>query len=88
MITIFLLPQTRTKMSLKELFDHISSDDLESAKTLLAGGQVKVNDADEHGMSALQHASFKGLPKMCQMLLDQVWVGQGVTDFNNHISST
>ncbi|KAF0299788.1 Ankyrin repeat and MYND domain-containing protein 2 [Amphibalanus amphitrite] len=58
-------------MSLKELFDHISNDDLEAAKALLAGGQVKVNDADEHGMSALQHASFKGLPKMCQMLLDQ-----------------
>ena len=59
-------------MSLQDLFDHISNDDLEATKNLLAGGQVKVNDADEHGMSALQHASFKGLPKMCQMLLDQV----------------
>ena len=59
-------------MSLQDLFDLISNDDLEAAKAMLATGQVKVNDADDHGMSALQHASFKGLPKMCQMLLDQV----------------
>ena len=59
-------------MSLQDLFDLISNDDLEAAKAMLAAGQIKVNDVDDHGMSALQHASFKGLPKMCQMLLDQV----------------
>ncbi|XP_037068177.1 ankyrin repeat and MYND domain-containing protein 2-like [Pollicipes pollicipes] len=58
-------------MLLQKLFDHISADDVEAAKEQLSSGSVKVNDCDDHGMTALQHASYKGRHKICQMLLDQ-----------------
>ncbi|XP_044015347.1 ankyrin repeat and MYND domain-containing protein 2 isoform X2 [Aphidius gifuensis] len=55
----------------KEIFDKISNNDTIGLKTLLSSFKVKIQCVDEHGMSPLQYACFKGNKEIAQMLLDQ-----------------
>lgn len=66
----------------KEIFDKISNNDTIGLKTLLSSIKAKIQCVDEHGMSPLQYACFKGNKEMAQMLLDQVRTKQN----NNNIS--
>jgi len=52
----------------------ISKNSVGDVKLLLAQGEATANDVDDHGMSLLQHACYKGNMEMVQMLLDQVWL--------------
>ena len=56
----------------KEIYDKITKNEVEELKTLLATTKMKLDFVDEHGMSLLQHACFKGNKEIVQMLLDQV----------------
>lgn len=52
------------------LLDCVQRRDVSSARRLLGSKEVKVDEVDEHGMTALQHSAFKGDRAMVQALLD------------------
>lgn len=54
------------------IFDAIGKEDLTEFKKLLAEHKGDVNFFDENGMTALQHAAYKGNKDMVQLLLDRV----------------
>lgn len=56
----------------KDIFQKISANEVEELKSLLSANKVKVDFVDEHGVSPLQHACYKGNQDIAQMLLDQV----------------
>lgn len=53
----------------KELIRVISKGTVEEAGQLLGSKDVHVNCLDEHGMSPLMHAAYKGKADMCKLLL-------------------
>ncbi|XP_049585646.1 ankyrin repeat and MYND domain-containing protein 2a [Syngnathus scovelli] len=53
----------------KELFDVISTGNVQEASRLLGCKDVRVNCLDENGMTPLMHAAYKGKADMCKLLL-------------------
>ncbi|XP_059057121.1 ankyrin repeat and MYND domain-containing protein 2 [Achroia grisella] len=55
----------------KTIFDAIGQNDLSEFKNILAQHKGGVDFFDENGMTALQHAAYKGNKDMVQLLLDR-----------------
>lgn len=55
-----------------EIFDFISKNDIDNVQKLLSEHKLRVDLYDEHGMTPLQHAAYKGNKQICQLLLDHV----------------
>lgn len=55
-----------------DIFYRISKDDESGVTEFLTKDKKLVNSLDEHGMTPLQHAAYKGNKSMCQMLFDYV----------------
>lgn len=53
-----------------KIFDCVAKNNVSELKTLLSGFQGDI--FDEHGMTPLQHAAYKGNKEIVQLLLDQV----------------
>ncbi|XP_019734138.1 ankyrin repeat and MYND domain-containing protein 2, partial [Hippocampus comes] len=53
----------------KELFDVITTGNVQEASRLLGCKDVRVNCLDEYGMTPLMHAAYKGKADMCKLLL-------------------
>lgn len=53
----------------KQLVAVISKGNEQEAVTLLGSKDVRVNFLDEHGMTPLMHAAYKGKVEMCRLLL-------------------
>lgn len=58
----------------KKIFEYISAGDLESVRRQFSALDCNVDIIDEHGMTPLSHAAFKGNKEICQYLLDQVYI--------------
>lgn len=58
----------------KTIFDAIAQGDLAEFKNILAQHKGGVDFFDENGMTALQHAAYKGNKDMVQLLLDRVCI--------------
>lgn len=58
--------------SVQQIIDKISKNSVAEAKNLFTQNATDANTCDEHGMSLLQHACYKGNRDMVQFLLDQV----------------
>ena len=56
----------------KRIFEEVSKDNLQAVGEILRSGAVSVDITDEHGMTPLQHAAYRGNEAMCRMLLDLV----------------
>lgn len=56
----------------KTIFDAIAQGDLDLFRNILAQHKSNVDFFDENGMTALQHAAYKGNKDMVQLLLDRV----------------
>lgn len=52
--------------------EKINNSDLTGLQELLKSHEVEIEDEDDHGMTLLQHAAFKGKKDLCQLLLDLV----------------
>ncbi|XP_048366893.1 ankyrin repeat and MYND domain-containing protein 2 isoform X2 [Sphaerodactylus townsendi] len=53
----------------KELLEVVGKGNTEEAARLLGNKNVRVNCLDEHGMTPLMHAAYKGKVDMCKLLL-------------------
>uniref|UniRef100_A0A4W3HEH2 Ankyrin repeat and MYND domain containing 2b n=1 Tax=Callorhinchus milii TaxID=7868 RepID=A0A4W3HEH2_CALMI len=53
----------------KELLQVISEGNVQEAGRLLGSTNVRVNCLDQHGMTPLMHAAYKGKAEMCKLLL-------------------
>ncbi|XP_015277068.1 PREDICTED: ankyrin repeat and MYND domain-containing protein 2 isoform X2 [Gekko japonicus] len=53
----------------KELLEVLGKGNTEEAARLLGNKNVRVNCLDEHGMTPLMHAAYKGKVDMCKLLL-------------------
>lgn len=56
----------------RTIFDAIGVNDFIDFKNILAQHKGTVDFFDENGMTALQHAAYKGNKDMVQLLLDRV----------------
>lgn len=54
------------------IFNAIAQGDLNEFKNILSQHKGSVDLFDENGMTALQHAAYKGNKDMVQLLLDRV----------------
>ncbi|KPJ05062.1 PREDICTED: ankyrin repeat and MYND domain-containing protein 2 [Papilio xuthus] len=67
----------------KSIFNAIAQEDLDEFKSILAHHKGSVDLFDENGMTALQHAAYKGNKDMVQMLLDRgADVNSGKHEYN------
>ncbi|XP_022820074.1 ankyrin repeat and MYND domain-containing protein 2 [Spodoptera litura] len=67
----------------KTIFDAIAQNDLVEFKNILAQHKGTVDFFDENGMTALQHAAYKGNKDMVQLLLDRgADVNSGKHEYN------
>lgn len=67
----------------KTIFDAIAQGDLTEFKNILAQHKGGVDFFDENGMTALQHAAYKGNKDMVQLLLDRgADVNSGKHEYN------
>lgn len=56
----------------KELFEAISANDLQTIVNIFSeNGSININSTDEHGMSLLQHACYKGHLQIAQYLIER-----------------
>lgn len=53
----------------KELLEAIGKGELEETARLLGSKNVRVNCLDEHGMTPLMHAAYKGKVEVCKLLV-------------------
>lgn len=53
----------------KKLFESINAGNIDDVKALLAQG-VPVDSLDDHGMTPLQHAAYKGIQELCELFLN------------------
>lgn len=56
----------------EKIFDAIAQGDMAEFNNFLAQHKGSVDLYDENGMTALQHAAYKGNKEMVQTLLDRV----------------
>lgn len=63
----------------KSLFSHLNKGDFEEASRLLRSGSVRIDCLDEHGMTPLMCAAYKGKAEMCELL-----IAQGADVNSNH----
>nr|CAG4651824.1 EOG090X06BA [Triops cancriformis] len=54
----------------KKVIEKINAKDLNGVSALVKEHGLKPDIVDEHGMTPLQHAAYKGQLEMCQLLLD------------------
>ncbi|CAG7828652.1 unnamed protein product [Allacma fusca] len=66
------------------IFTLISKDDVQGVTEILRTGSVNVDIVDEHGMTPLQHAAYRGNETMCRMLLDRGADVNGGNHNNNY----
>lgn len=52
--------------------EKINNNDSTGLQELVKCQEVGIDSEDEHGMTLLQHAAFKGKKDICQLLLDLV----------------
>lgn len=64
--------QRKEQLKEKKIFDAIAQGDLAEFNNFLAQHKGSVDLYDENGMTALQHAAYKGNKEMVQTLLDRV----------------
>lgn len=64
--------QKKEQLKEKKIFDAIAQGDLAEFNNFLAQHKGSVDLYDENGMTALQHAAYKGNKEMVQTLLDRV----------------
>lgn len=57
---------------INKAIEKISNNDSTGLQELIKSQEVVIDSEDEHGMTLLQHAAFKGKKDMCQLLLDLV----------------
>lgn len=57
-----------------KVFELITNNDLYGLKNHLTLNEIKIDILDDHGMTPLTHACFKGNYEISQYLLDQVIV--------------
>lgn len=55
-----------------DFFSKITKNDVTGATNDLKLGLAKVDSQDEHGMTPLMHAAYRGSKEMCELLLDHV----------------
>lgn len=55
-----------------DFFSKITRNDITSVSNELESGLAKVDMQDEHGMTPLMHAAYRGNKEMCEILLDHV----------------
>lgn len=67
----------------KLLFQKVQEGNEDEVKTLLSSDDVRVDPLDEHGMTPLQHAAYRGNYRLCKLFLDR---GADVNS-NHHDSS-
>ena len=60
--------------SFNKAIDKITGDDAAGLQELLKSREVEIEEEDDHGMTLLQHAAFKGKKDLCQLLLDLVHI--------------
>lgn len=60
------------KQLFSELTDKINCGDAVALQDLMKRNSVQPDAHDDHGMTLLQHAAFKGNRDMCQLLIDLV----------------
>ncbi|XP_047461522.1 ankyrin repeat and MYND domain-containing protein 2-like isoform X2 [Mugil cephalus] len=53
----------------RKILQVIAAGDVQEAAQLLESNEVRVNCLDEHGMTPLMHAAYKGKADMCHLLL-------------------
>ncbi|XP_002738103.1 ankyrin repeat and MYND domain-containing protein 2-like [Saccoglossus kowalevskii] len=53
----------------KDLFEEISHGKVSKVKEIVSSGKVRVDCLEEHGMTPLQNAAFKGNKELCELLL-------------------
>lgn len=75
----------------KKVFDAIAQGDLAEFNNLLAQHKGSVDLYDENGMTALQHAAYKGNKEMVQTLLDRVsntncFLSQSLSHLRNYLA--
>ncbi|CAN7986452.1 unnamed protein product, partial [Ixodes hexagonus] len=65
-----MAPSTKGELSdsEKELYAAVQAGDLAEARTLL--NKVRIDCLDEHGMTPLQHAAYRGNYELCKLLLE------------------
>lgn len=55
-----------------DFFSKITKNDITGMTNDLKLGVAKVDTQDEHGMTPLMHAAYRGNKEMCEILLDHV----------------
>ncbi|XP_070536032.1 ankyrin repeat and MYND domain-containing protein 2-like [Ptychodera flava] len=53
----------------RDLYEYINSGAIDKVKDVLSQKGVRVDCYDDHGMTPLQHAAFKGSKELCELLL-------------------
>nr|SVE91141.1 EOG090X06BA [Daphnia sinensis] len=56
--------------NINKAIEKINNNDSTGLQELIKSQEVGIDSEDEHGMTLLQHAAFKGKKDMCQLLLD------------------
>lgn len=56
----------------KQATEKINSNDYTGFQDILKTNKIPIDGEDDHGMTLLHHAAFKGKKEMCQLLLDLV----------------
>lgn len=58
----------------KQATEKINSNDYSGFQDILKTNKIPIDGEDDHGMTLLHHAAFKGKKDMCQLLLDLVGI--------------
>lgn len=56
------------------IFGRVGAGDTAGVQAILSEGTVNVNEVDEHGMTPLEHAAYRGNKEICRILLDCVGI--------------
>lgn len=67
-----LYHRSAVTMEGNEIFGYISNNDFDNVQKILSEHKLRGDLYDDHGMTPLQHAAYKGNKQICQLLLDHV----------------